>query len=202
MNSILSALAFSALLVTSGAMETTTKICPLLGPAFPFPTGLSSNNLFQGATKRVEAAINTSLATGMTTNNGPGPFNQTTFSIGMFNTAEKDLLYDFHYTDGSVRGSSTGTKSVNSDSVYRLGSIGKVLSVYIFLIQDGDLHWKEPITKYIPELAAAANVTASSYGVTARWNEITLGQLCSHMSGLPRDCECIVIFVKCVLTVS
>lgn len=101
-----------------------------------------------------------------------------------------------------MRNSTVGTKSVNSDSVYRLGSIGKVLSVYIFLIQDGDIHWNEPITKYIPELAAAvANNTTAPNGVTPKWNEITLGQLCNHMSGLPRDCKWIPSFVVCVLIV-
>jgi CubicO group peptidase (beta-lactamase class C family) len=203
MHSILSVLAFSVLLATPGAGKTTTKVCPLLGPAFPVPTGLVSNEHFQEAAKNVEAALNTTLATGMTPNNGPGPFNQTSFSIGIFSTTEKDLLYEFHYTDASVRNSSTGTKNVNSDSVYRLGSIGKVLSVYIFLIQDGDVHWNEPITNYIPELAAtAANVTASPNGIAPKWNEITIGQLASHMGGLPRDCKRISHFVECVLILS
>jgi len=103
MHSILSVLAFSALLATPGAGKTTTKVCLLLSPAFPVPTSLVSNEHFQEATKNVEATLNTSLATRMAPNNGPGPFNQTSFSIRIFSTTEKDLLYEFHYTDASAK---------------------------------------------------------------------------------------------------
>jgi len=72
-------------------------------PSIPVPTSLVSNEHFQEATKNVEATLNTSLATRMAPNNGPGPFNQTSFSIRIFSTTEKDLLYEFHYTDASAK---------------------------------------------------------------------------------------------------
>lgn len=164
------------------------KACPLLGPVYPAPSGLSSNARFQAATKLLDASLTDALRTGMTTN-GPFQFNATTFSIGMFSTSEPGLVYQRHFTDPSVQTSEAGVKNVDADSVYRLGSIGKLLTVYVFLIRDGDQHFNDPVTKYILELAAAvASTTASPNGITANWTEITIGQLASHMSGLAKDC--------------
>lgn len=189
MPSIFRSLLFSVLLGTSVSLRTTTKVCPLLGPAFPAPTGLSTNEKFQAATKLFDVALDTSLKTDISSN-GPSGFNTTTFSIGMFSTSEEGLIYQRHYTDPSVRDSKVGVHEVNADSIYRLGSIGKLLTVYLFLIHEGDEHFNDPVTKYIPQLAtAAASNHTSRNGVTPNWNEITIGQLASQMSGLARDCE-------------
>ena len=66
-----------------------------------------------------------------------------------------------------MRNSSIGTQNVDADSVYRLGSIGKLFTVYLFLIREGDVRFKDPITMYIPELAtASASTAASPNGIT------------------------------------
>ncbi|KAH7304335.1 beta-lactamase/transpeptidase-like protein, partial [Stachybotrys elegans] len=80
---------------------------------------------------------------------------------------------------------------INKDSVFRLASVSKVLSVWSFLIEVGDEHFNDPITRYVPELGAVSNISAT--GVVyddidqVRWNEVTLGQLASHLAGIPRD---------------
>jgi len=191
MRSIFYGLACFGFVGISIAVEATTKVCPLIGLAFPVPTGLSTNKEFQAATKLLDAALNTALETGMSPN-GPFPFNATTFSIGMFSPSEEGLLYQRHYTDPSVRNSDTGTREVDADSIYRLGSLGKLFTVYLFLIREGDQHWNDPITKYIPELAAAAATSfnsSSTDGIMPDWNEITIGQLASQMSGISTDCK-------------
>jgi CubicO group peptidase (beta-lactamase class C family) len=159
------------------------KFCPLLGPAFPSPLRLTSNDRFQAATASFDAALNNKLKA--------EPFNTTTFSIGMFSTSEPGLVYERHYTDPSVADGDVGTKKADADSVYRIGSISKLLTVYLFLIHVGDQRFSDPVTKYIPELAAAAFSNADSpNGETPDWNEITIGQLASHMGGLAHDCRC------------
>lgn len=189
MHSIFYFLLCGVLVATSATENTNTKVCPLLGPAYPVPTGLSSNEQFQAATKLIDAALNTTLETG-TTVNGPGPYNATTMSIGMFSISEEDLIYQYHYTDPSVRNSKVGLQEVDEDSIYRLGSISKLLTIYLFLIREGDQRFNDPITKYIPELATAVASTSDSLnGITPNWNEITIGQLASHMSGIAIDCE-------------
>jgi CubicO group peptidase (beta-lactamase class C family) len=55
-----------------------------------------------------------------------------------------------------VKNSTVGVKNVNSHSQYRIGSISKLFTVYTFLIEAGDVKFNDPITKYVPELAASA----------------------------------------------
>jgi hypothetical protein len=125
----------SWILLGTCAAQTSTKICPLLGPAFPMPSGLSSNEQFQAAANSFDAGLTTALETGISTN-GVHPYNATTFSIGMISTSEKDLIYQRHYTDPSVRDSIVGTQNVDADSIYRLGSISKLLTAYLLFIRD------------------------------------------------------------------
>ena len=188
MRSILAYFPYYALFGASIAARTSTKICPLLGSAFPSPTGLSSSDRFHAVTKSFDDTLTAAFETGISIN-GPAPFNTTSISIGMFSISEDDLIYQRHYTDPFVRNSTHGTHEVNAESIYRIGSISKLLTVYLFLIREGDQRLNDPITKYIPQLAeAASHTTNTTNGATPKWNEITLLQLASHMSGIARDC--------------
>ncbi|KAH8660133.1 beta-lactamase/transpeptidase-like protein, partial [Xylariales sp. PMI_506] len=178
-----------ATLVSVGSLviaPTNTIACPVLGPAVPAPTELSSNEKFKAAVEALDDAVTDALETGESSS-GPGLFNATTMSIGMFSLDEDQLVYQRHYTDPSVSSSEDGVNDVDANSIYRLGSISKLLTVYLFLIREGDSRFNDPITKYIPELATAGSNTGASNGVTPPWGDITIGQLASHMGGLPRD---------------
>ena len=49
------------------------------------------------------------------------------------------------------------TNTLNTDeTVYRVGSISKLLFLYTFLVEVGHAHWHRPITDFVPELAEAA----------------------------------------------
>ena len=188
MRPILWSLACAILAGASAASKTSTKICPLLGPAFPYPTDLSSNQQFQKSLKDFDTAFTTSLDTDVSTY-GPDYSNATSISVGIFTPSEDGLIYQRHYTDPSIRNSPIETQNIDADSVYPLGSIGKLLNLYLFLVREGDIRFKDPITMYIPELAKAAASSASQNGITPNWDEITVGQLASHMSGLFMDCK-------------
>lgn len=173
--------------IAAATIGTTTNICPLLGPAFPKPTGLSSNEGFQKALQHLDDDLVTALETGVSIH-GSAPFNATTFSVGMFDTDEDDLIYQHHYVNEAVRASAVGTNDPDSDSVYRLGSITKLLTAYLWMIHMGDETFGDPVTKYIPELLDHASSSEDrGNGALPKWDEITIGQLASHMAGLT-DC--------------
>ncbi|KAL6240931.1 hypothetical protein RBB50_012190 [Rhinocladiella similis] len=170
--------------IAAATIGTTTNICPLLGPAFPKPTGLSSNEGFQKALQHLDDDLVTALETGVSIH-GSAPFNATTFSVGMFDTDEDDLIYQHHYVNEAVRASAVGTNDPDSDSVYRLGSITKLLTAYLWMIHMGDETFGDPVTKYIPELLDHASSSEDrGNGALPKWDEITIGQLASHMAGL------------------
>jgi CubicO group peptidase (beta-lactamase class C family) len=74
------------------------------------------------------------------------------------------------------------------ETVYRLGSVSKLLFLYTFLVEVGHAHWHRPITNFIPELAEAAQSCSAELDplTCPDWHEITLGALASHLSGLGR----------------
>jgi CubicO group peptidase (beta-lactamase class C family) len=87
-----------------------------------------------------------------------------------------------------VKNSTLGVKNVDSHSQYRIGSISKLFTVYTFLIEAGDVKFNDPITKYVPELAAAARHEQNAVD-SVDWESVTVGNLASQMSGIGRDCE-------------
>jgi Beta-lactamase len=177
-----------ALLAVASA-ETTREPCPVLGPSFPKPSTLSTDKAFQAGVKAFDTAMEQSLRNGSTLKEIPIPFNTTTFSIGMFSTFREGLLHEYHYTGPDVIQSSEGVHKVDSDSIYRLASITKPLTAYVFLIREGFARFEDPITRYIPELRVDAENLTSANGILPDWNDIHLGDLICHTAGIAEDCK-------------
>lgn len=171
----------SPLLLASTVLAKSSQICPVLGRQFPAPTALATEPAFLNATASLERSINDDLKT--------GPYNITSFSIGMFSSHEAELVYEFHHTDDAVRNTSAGTRNVDKDTVYRLGSISKLLTVYLFLIREGGKRLHDPVTDFLPELSRKNSTSSDVGAIMPKWEEITVGELASHLGGLTRDCE-------------
>ncbi|KAI0546587.1 beta-lactamase/transpeptidase-like protein [Xylaria curta] len=153
------------------------RICPLKGSQFPAPTGLGLEALFRNATGAIEQSIRASLTA--------APYNETTFSIGMFSTTDDELLYEFHHTDPTVATSGIGTNEVDADSIYRIASITKILTVYQWLIADGDRKFNSPISDFIPQLLEYEN--GQNDYPAPQWDEITVNDLAMFLAGIGRD---------------
>ena len=166
--------------------------CPLEGPQFPPPQNLPSDSTVQSALASLQSKLQ-SLSS--SANGTLDPL--TSFSIEAFSTQSTSPLFQFHHAGSSVKASSTGIKNITRDSIYRIGSVSKLVTVYLFLIEAGDSYFSQPITKFVPELAAAAAAQNSSSGGVqqgnsnvldaTQWEQITLGALASHMAGIQRD---------------
>ena len=105
-------------------------------------------------------------------------------------TTDDGVLWQHKYTSPKLLTvNTTGVKEVDENTVHRIGSISKMLTVYTFLVQIGDGVWNDPVTKYIPELRSSASDTASRSVYHVDWNEVTVGSLASFESGLMRDCK-------------
>lgn len=95
----------------------------------------------------------------------------------------KTLFEDFYTPPMNV-----GVSKVNRDSIFRIGSVSKVVSVYGFLVGAGYDYFNNLITKWVPEVTNVPLEDNSSDMLyddinQARWDEITLGQLSSHLAG-------------------
>lgn len=160
------------------------------GPAFPAPSSFTSSEAFADATALFDEALDKAMRDGLPGRElGSGyPLNTTSFSVAMFSHWEPGLLYKRHYTDPVIRNSTVGARSVNSDSVYRIGSVSKLFTVYLHLVLDGERRLNDPVTEYIPELALATH-NPTVLPTSPDWSQITLGDLTCHLAGIARDCE-------------
>lgn len=165
--------------------------CPLLGPAFP-PFSLDTNDkTVGGALKELKQRFDT-LVTTNTGVHGDVSAN-TTFSIALFssdagNAEDEPFFWQYHHTAPALNQSLAGSHAADKDSVYRIGGLTEVFTVWSLLFTgNGDQIFDDPVTKYLPELGNSTTVQDVIGHV--KWDDVTVGQLASHMSGIARDCE-------------
>ncbi|KAJ9623791.1 hypothetical protein H2204_011083 [Knufia peltigerae] len=95
-------------------------------------------------------------------------------------------LFSFYY-------STDQNKNVDEGTVFRIGSVSKLFTIYTLLISESYDIFSRWIGDFIPELVAPTeaapilNTTNSFERLTANWSEITIGALGSHMAGIARD---------------
>ncbi|KAF2705171.1 beta-lactamase/transpeptidase-like protein, partial [Pleomassaria siparia CBS 279.74] len=158
-----------------------------IGPEFPPPTDLANHPVWKKAIQDITATfdyIDTSNITGI---------DKFSYSIQVFSTNPGPAtLWERYRTAKNLPSNTAGVKTVDGDTVYRLGSLTKLYTVLAWLAELGDEHWNQPITKYIPELIKyPTDSTAPNFDAVKNtaWKDITIGSLASQVSGLGRDCE-------------
>ncbi|POS77586.1 hypothetical protein DHEL01_v204024 [Diaporthe helianthi] len=155
---------------TCWAAVATASICPILGPVFPAPRGLHSSAAFQETLELLESTIHEAFESGNTTH---GPVNpDDTYSIQIFSTTSGEPLLDYHRRGPAV----LGDRPIDGDSVYRIASTSKLITVYLLLIEAGESIFSEKVTKYLPELEGSAN-----------WDDITIGSLAGYLAGVTAE---------------
>ncbi|KAK3360526.1 beta-lactamase/transpeptidase-like protein [Lasiosphaeria hispida] len=153
--------------------------CPILGPAYPAP-----NNVSSSAFASAKAAFDEALTRAHS--HGRIPSNTTFYSIQVYSPASRNLIHSVYYT-ATNKTVSRKPVTVGPDTIFRIFSLSKLLTVYTILTKLGDKYWNEPVSKYVPELAAAQNRRQNAID-DVDWDEVTLGSLSSLMSGIARDC--------------
>ncbi|KAK7420246.1 hypothetical protein QQX98_002901 [Neonectria punicea] len=149
----------------------TNPTCPLLGPVFPpVRVGLNNSVVIKDAVAQLGDLMDEVVKNG----------TSTTFYVQAFSGT--DTLLSYGYSPPSTADSLT-SGTLDENTVFRIGSVSKLLTVYTLLAEIGMESLSDPITKWIPELA---NV-AEHPGQRTHWDEVTIGQLASHMSGIERN---------------
>ena len=173
------------LAVTSAAVDV-NQPCPLYGKNFPAPTGLVTSAHIKAA---AESTSNQLLrAKNETTVYGELDTDTTAFSVDFYSLQDEDALFSHHYTPAQLLSQRTaGVEEVNSDTVYRVGSVSKLWTVYLYLLAAGDESCDEPITRFIPELQEISETQDVDPTSDVDWQSITVGALASHLAGIGRD---------------
>jgi hypothetical protein len=146
--------------------------CPPSGPVFPAPKSLSTNPSFRASLDKLHASLQDVFINGNTSH---GPVNNSdTYSVQIFSTKSESPLLEFHHRGTGV----VGNRTVDGDSIYRIASTGKLITVFLILLQAGDGILNDPVTRYLPELVGKGH-----------WDDITVGSLAEYMAGIVSDGE-------------
>ena len=147
--------------------------CPPEGPRVPRPTDLAKSTFLNRATQNITAsirgALNGSIKAGWA-------INDTSFTLGVVSFEGSTPAWQYHHRGA---GNVNGTKKVDADSQYHIGSLTKMVTDLIVLKSGIDI--TAPVTKYLPELRSNSS--------KIKWNEISISSLSTHLSGIPANCE-------------
>jgi hypothetical protein len=162
--------------------------CPPLGPVYELPRNLSVDASIRLAAQNLTSTLDQLLGSRNASTPGFAP-STTSFSVGLFSTHEPNYLLStvlLHLT--------SSTTKVDENTVYRIGSISKMVTVLALLLQEHKVHFDDPIIKYIPKLARYAEQndeddedceTYDDITIT-KWSQITVTSLVSHLAGIGR----------------
>lgn len=187
---MLGTIVLSGFLLFGLGVSSKPNCCPLLGPVFPPPTHLNNSPEFSAALKNISTELEQSVkGLGDSRLGSVIQPNATSFTIQIFNAKDQSPLFEFYHTSPAVQEYKEGVKSIDENTVFRIGSNSKLITVLLLLIQKGDSVFNEPVANYIPEIRdAIANTKQDNAVDFLRWDEVTVGELCSHLSGLTYDC--------------
>jgi CubicO group peptidase (beta-lactamase class C family) len=165
-----------------GAQAALDGHCPPLGAVLPPPTRPSTHKAIPSAAAKLRAILDQMSAT----------YNNSAVSIGVKSIHEDDLMFEYAHTPANKE--KRGAQTIDSDTVFRLGSLTKVFPVLALLkLHDQGVRLDDPITKYVPELRGLKNEGREDNSIwDTQWDDVTLGALASHMSGTASDCKCML----------
>ena len=175
-----------------------TQECPLLGPAFSTDFNLTSTTAFDTATQQFPHTIQSLLATQKIT-------NTTSFTISVFSPTTNTSLYTYtHTATNPVLNETITTGSITGETIFRIGSVSKLFTVYAILIAGGGgvQVFERPVVDYLPELRWNASSNGKLDGLrNVRWEEVTIGALASQQAGIGNFRKCIKLPYSPVLFV-
>ncbi len=148
--------------------------CRPEGPVVPKPNHLTDSSVFaaaaQNVTRTLQSAVSGKIAAGWPTRN-------LSFSLAVVSLGQDDpgmpLWEHHHRAETNIK----GTKVVNRDSQYLIGSISKVITDYILL--ESGVGLDLPVTQFLPQLAQPQSLIP--------WHSLTLRMLASQLGGAPSN---------------
>ncbi|KAJ5674717.1 uncharacterized protein N7477_004651 [Penicillium maclennaniae] len=180
----LTMLLYPPLLVLCAALTSAIHLCPLLGPSWPAATDISNDPTVQSALQNITTTIQDAI--------NAGNFSGDSLSLVIFDTSDPGPLLTLSYTADAIN-TTIGVKEVDENTVFRIGSTSKMFTMLLLLIEAGFNPLEDPVAEYVPEIQAAIfdllrNSTQRQDGIDfTTWNEVTVGELASHLAGIPRD---------------
>ncbi|OQD83736.1 hypothetical protein PENANT_c015G06346 [Penicillium antarcticum] len=152
--------------------------CVPYGPLLPRPTNLANAKIIQNATASLSKSLDKALAGKI---KAGFDVDKTSFSLGFISQRGKDtsstkdgLVWSYHHLG---KNNINGTKIVDENSQYLIGSVSKLFTDILLL--KSNINLDDPITKYLPTLQGSQSLI--------QWDNITLSALSNHLAGIPSN---------------
>ncbi|KAI0536554.1 putative penicillin-binding protein [Xylaria digitata] len=160
----------------------------LLGSVYQPPNGLLNSGVINTWKSSLAVTLNQVLQSGHSVF-GDFEANTSSISVTIVSTEhDQDApLFDFHYSSPFLNHSAGGTDRVTKNSVYRIGSISKLITIYTLLVGYGWESWDHAVTRYVSELRGVVSPGSRHSIEDVYWDRVTIGALTSHLSGIGRD---------------
>ncbi|KAF5542293.1 beta-lactamase 3 [Fusarium phyllophilum] len=143
--------------------------CRPEGPVLPRPTALIKSPIFQAATTNLTKTLNAALSGSITAG---WPTGSVSFSLAVVSADQDDPgvpIWEYHHLAAA---NTKGTKKLDRDSQYLIGSITKVFTDYLLLKSGMDLD--SSVTEYLPLLDGKSKI---------QWRDVSLRMLASYSGG-------------------
>ncbi|KAM0430062.1 hypothetical protein ACHAPT_006068 [Fusarium lateritium] len=150
-----------------------TEECPILGPVLPYGFDLSDSKAFKDAKSKFPDVIKALFEMGALND------TQTAFAIDVFSTATNESIYSYYHT-GEELESTLSNGELDDGTIFRIGSVSKIFTVYSILANAGLEIFNHPVTFYVPELLGNAGSDPLS---KIKWEDVTVGALAAQQAG-------------------
>jgi actin-related protein 6 len=151
-------------------------LCYPAGPIVPAPRNLAASCVFKEAvdnlTKAYDDAVKASLKVDW-------PIDNVSFSVAVVSLHQTEAhvpIWEYHHL---AEGNTKGTRTLDRDSQWLIGSISKVFTDYLMLRSGIDID--KSVVEYLTELRNMSSKMS--------WNDVTLKMLGSHLAGVTADCK-------------
>lgn len=152
-----------------------TAECPLLGPAFSSDFDLSKTDAFAEAKAAFPDVIDALFEAGTVSS------NTSSFVIDVYSAVTNTSIYTYTHEATEPAMNETFPAELNDESIFRIGSVSKLFTVYAILAHARGLDvLSHPVTQYLPELEGNAGKDSLNRIV---WEDVTVGALASHQAG-------------------
>lgn len=170
------------------ASHTSVAVGDFLTPTYPTPADLSSNHsLVHAGWKNLTSTFDQYLhghnSSATITLKG---IENVTFSVGMFSLSDPEALrLQYHHTSPEIKTAKIGTQNVDENSIYRVASVSKLVTVFAGMLTLSDDEWNRPLTKINAHFKRQKNNSTADVIKYIQWDKVTPWALASQLSGVP-----------------